>query len=1049
MMRPHHLRFFVFIAALFFFFLICTRQNCAQVDTAELSGLVTDSANAVLPHANILIVNRDTGVSRQAKTDARGQYVAPALQPGRYRITVGAKGFETLLTENVTLNVGQNANLGFQLKVGSEGQTVTVDGSGATINTTDGSVSTVIERQFVANIPLNGNSFQDLISMTPGVVTASPQTEYTSAGSNGDFSINGQRTESNYYMVDGVSANVSAGATTNSAGNGPSGTVAATSALGTTQSLLSVDDLQEFRVESSSYSAEYGRSPGGQLTFITRSGTDMYHGSAYDHFRNGWFDANDWFNDELGQPKEEVHQNDFGGTFGGPLSIPRLYQGKGKTFFFGSYEGLRLVEPVAASVQYVPDLYLREQAPAVLQPLLNAFPLPTPGGIDFGTPQAPNLAEFFEGYSVPGRIDSSSIRIDHTFTPAFSAFFRFADTPSSVQSRFGSEFIDSAMNVQTYTLGTTYALSQSTTNQFRLGYSRSSSGSTSGIDSFGGAVPTDLGKAMGNLNGITGQTAEATLVLEISGSGASVLETPCQNSQQQQWNITDTFDIVRRAQQWKFGIDFRQISTEQVLDPFVPLTEYLSAESILLNSATVAEYFKYLPSKPLYNQFALFAQDDWRINSRLSLSGGLRWELAPPPHSATNPQPYTALGDLSDPSSLSLAPDGTPMWHASLGNVAPRLGIAWQANTLKNWATVIRVGGGVFFDTNNGIALNAFFGFGFNTFAQYDSVPMPFTSVQQDISVNVAPPYTNLDVYPSHLQLPYTLEWNTAIEQGLGQNNIATISYLGSAGRRLSASQDLDLSTINPLFDEVNYVLGVTSDYDALQAKFQRNVSKGVNALVSYTWSHSIDYGSNSGELMVTRGNSDFDVRQSFQGGLTWEPPHLQSSGMTSGLLNGWALDGRLIARTAFPVTLEGNFITDPATGSEYYANVNLVPNQPTYLYGRQFPGGRSLNPAAFAYPTGTNQGTAPRNFARGFGESQVNCAARRDFPFSERVHLQFRAEAFNILNHPNFGFVDPNLTDSTFGQATQMLNQSLGTVASQYQQGGPRSMQFALRLAF
>ena len=1031
---------------------LCWSAPClsfADASSASLSITVSDTSGAFIPDAKAVLRNSDTNQEQQSMSSKMGSAIFSFLKPGHYVLRVSRDGFSDVTVGAIVLNVGDNKHLQVVLKVGSASQNVTVDGSGATINTTDGSVSTVIERQFVANIPLNGNSFQDLISMTPGVVTATPQTQATGPGSNGDFSINGQRTESNYYMVDGVSANVSAGATKNGASYGATGGVAATSALGTTQSLLSVDDLQEFRVESSSYSAEYGRSPGGQLTFVTRSGTDMYHGSAYDHFRNGWFDANDWFNDELGQPKEELHQNDFGGTFGGPVSIPLLYQGKGKTFFFGSYEGLRLVEPVAATVQYVPDLYLREQAPAVMKPLLNAFPLPTAGGIDFGTPEAPNLAEFFQGYSVPGKIDSSSIRIDQTFTPAFSAFFRFADTPSSVQSRDLSDLTNSATNVQTYTLGTTYALSQSMTNQFRLGYSRSSAGSTSDVDSFGGAVPTDLGKAMGNTNGITGQTAEPELALEISGSGETALETPCQNNQQQQWNVTDAFDVVHRAQQWKFGIDFRKISTVQVEDPFVPTAIYLSAHSILSNSATVAEYAKFLPSKPVYNQLALFAQDDWRINSRLSLSGGLRWELAPPPHNATNPQPYTALGDLSNPSSLSLAPDGTPLWHPSLGNLAPRLGIAWQANTLKNWATVIRGGGGVFFDTNNEIALSAFLVFGFSTIAEYGSVPMPFTTAQQDISVSVAPPYSNLYAFPSHLQLPYTLEWNTAIEQGLGQNNIATVSYLGSAGRRLSARQELGLSTVNPSFDEINYVLGVTSDYDALQAKFQRTVRKGVNALVSYTWSHSIDFGSNAGALMVTRGNSDFDVRQSLQGGLTWELPHLQSSGLISGLLNGWALDGRLIARTAFPVTLQGNLETDPATGGDFYSNVNLVPNQPIYLYGGQFPGGRSLNPAAFAYPTGANQGTAPRNFARGFGESQVNLAARRDFPFSERVHLQFRAEAFNILNHPNFGFVDPNLNDSTFGQATQTLNQSLGTVASQYQQGGPRSMQFALRLAF
>src|SRR6202453_2894639 len=439
--------------------------------TAAINGLVQDTSDALIPDAKVKLINTATGTESNSTTNKRGSFVLPSVMPGHYTLQIEREGFDTTQLTGITLNVGDNRSVVIRMKVGSQNETVTVDGSGLTINTTDASVSTVIDRKFVENIPLNGRSFQDLISMTPGVVTASPQTSFTTPGSNGDFSINGKRTESNYYTVDGVAANASAG------GNGAGGVVAATSALGTTQSLLSVDDLQEFRVESSSYSAEYGRSPGGQLSFVTRSGTNTFHGSAFDYFRNGSLDANDWFNDELGQPKSEIHQNDFGGTVGGPVSIPGLYQGKGKTFFFGSYEGLRLVEPVAASVQYVPDLYLREQAPAVLQPLLNAFPLPTPGGIDYGTPQAPNLAEFFQGYSVPGRIDSSSIRIDQTFTPAISAFFRFADTPSSVQSRFLSVLTNSAMNVQTYTLGTTYALSQSITNQFRLGYSRSSSGS--------------------------------------------------------------------------------------------------------------------------------------------------------------------------------------------------------------------------------------------------------------------------------------------------------------------------------------------------------------------------------------------------------------------------------------------------------------------------------------------------------------------------------------------------------------------------------------------
>jgi hypothetical protein len=1019
----------------------------AQASSATLSLSIADTTGAVISDSNVTIRNLDTNQEQQSKSGRTGEVNFSFLKPGRYGLLVTKNGFADVSVDNINLNISDVKQLRVVLKVGSTGETVNVDGSGLTINTNDGSVSTVIDRQFVANMPLNGRSFQDLISMTPGVVTATPQTSSTSSGSNGEFSINGQRTEDNYYIVDGVAANVSAGSG-QTPGSGTAGVIAATSALGTTQSLLSVDDLQEFRVESSSYSAEFGRSPGGQLTFVTRSGTNAYHGSAYDYFRNGWFDANDWFTDRAGQPKKELHQNDFGGTFGGPLWIPRLLNGTNQTFFFGSYEGLRVVQPIAATVQYVPDSYMRDQAPAAMQPLLNAFPQQTPHAIDYGTAASPSLAQYFQGYSVPGTINSSSVRIDQTFTPVFSAFFRFADTPSSLNSRNASVLTSTHMDVQTYTLGTTWLMSSASTNQFRLGYSRSYSGSSSTMDSFGGAVPIDLGKTLGNTTQVTGQNLEAEVVIEVAGAGVAVLTTPGGFESQHQWNMTDTFDITHGAQHWKLGVDYRQIASNDNR-PSVFAGDFLSAQSVLTNSATEAEYEKFLSIRPVYNQIAIFVQNDWRLSRRLSLSAGLRWELAPPPHNDSSPQPYTLAGNLNEPSTLSLAPAGTPMWHNAWYNFAPRLGLAWQGNSSRDWATVVRLGGGVFFDTNNWIANAGFGSLGFKAQTILSNVPFPLTPSQQNLSFAVTPPYT-VQAYPSHLQLPYTLQWNTSLEQALGQNNSVTISYIGAAGRRLSGAQELSLAKLNPLFSTVTYVVGVTSDYDALQAKFQRSVGKGLTTLVSYTWSHSIDQGSNAVASPVIRGNSDFDVRNNFQAGLTWSVPHLKtSSKLASKSINGWGFDARLLARTSFPVPLNGNLGLDPATGSYYYTSLDLVPREPIYLYGNQYPGGRSLNPAAFTPPIGTNPGNAPRNFARGFGESQVNFAARREFALSEKVHLQFRAEAFNVFNHPNFGYVDPTHTDATFGQATMTLNESLGTMASQYQQGGPRSMQFSLHCAF
>ena len=413
--------------------------------------------------------------------------------------------------------------------------------------------------------------------------------------------------------------------------------------------------------------------------------------------------------------------------------------------------------------------------------------------------------------------------------------------------------------------------------------------------------------------------------------------------------------------------------------------------------------------------------------------------------------PFTLQGSLTDPSSLALAPRGTPLWKTSWYNFAPRLGVAWIANSTPGHETVVRAGGGVFFDTNNKVATSAFQGVGFNETGIFPSASLPMTPSQLGITPSILPPFTsNVFAYPSHLQLPYTLQWSTSIQQALGKNQNITLSYVGAAGRRLQGQQNLSFSGLNPNFTTIGYYrTNLTSDYDALQLQFQRSISHGLHALASYTWSHCIDSGSADGELPFQRGNCDMDVRHNAQGGLNWDLPGVNSVTILKALTAHWSLDSRVIARTAFPVTLCGNFVIDPVTGNEFCGGLDSVPNQPLYLYGPQFPGNRSINAAAFAFTTGTALGTAPRNFVRGFGEWQINMAAQREFPIQENFRLQFRAEVFNILNHPNFGFVDPNLTSATFGQATQMLNQSLTTLASQYQQGGPRSMQFALKLLF
>jgi hypothetical protein len=303
---------------------------------AELSGLITDPAGLGVPGAKVLVQNPNTTATRAVSSNQQGEYSAPALLPGAYNITVEANGFKTVHQNGVMVEVDQRARLDFALAVGSATESITVQGSAPLLNTSDASVSTVIDHQFVANLPLNGRSFASLIDLTPGVVLTPSNFQ-----DQGQFSVNGQRPDANYFLVDGVSANLGSAGSGNLLGQGGAGQLPATSAFGGTSNLVSLDALEEFRIQTSTFAPEYGRTPGAQVSVITRSGTNTFHGTAFEYFRNDKLDANDWFANANGLARPELRQNDFGGVLGGPIV-------KDKLFFFGSYEGLLVRQPHVA-----------------------------------------------------------------------------------------------------------------------------------------------------------------------------------------------------------------------------------------------------------------------------------------------------------------------------------------------------------------------------------------------------------------------------------------------------------------------------------------------------------------------------------------------------------------------------------------------------------------------------------------------------------------------------------------------------------------------------
>lgn len=318
----------------------------AQAQQSSVSGFVRDANGEAVVGATVVIENQGTSAKMSAATNSTGFYNFPLLLPGNYRMQIAYSGFKTTTIENVVVETATKVTRDITLEVASLDATVTIDDSGIAVNSTDASAGTTVNRRFVENIPLNGRSFQSLLTVVPGV-TAVPS---NGVGSSGGISVNGQRTEANYYTIDGVSANTGLPPTgTPGFGAGFAGATPGETALGTTHSLLSIDALQEFKAVTSTYSAEFGRSPGGQFSFTSRSGTNDYHGSLYTYFRNDLFDANNFFGNATNTPKPATRQWNFGGTFGGPLPFLSFGEtddwyssGKDRTFFFVSYEGLRL-----------------------------------------------------------------------------------------------------------------------------------------------------------------------------------------------------------------------------------------------------------------------------------------------------------------------------------------------------------------------------------------------------------------------------------------------------------------------------------------------------------------------------------------------------------------------------------------------------------------------------------------------------------------------------------------------------------------------------------
>jgi hypothetical protein len=1037
----------------------------AQTEGARISGRVTDPTDAVIVDAECKITNIETNVSTTTTTNQDGIYVIPDLRPAIYRLTIQKQGFRTVVQPTIQLYVQDAVNQNFRLAIGPTSERVTVTGDTSGLQTDSAAVSTVVNQQFVENMPLNGRSFQSLIALTPGVVFVSADL------SNGQFSVNGQRTNANYFMVDGVSANFGVLPTVGLEETLSGSTPGLTSG-GVTNGLVSIDAMQEFRIQTSSYAAEFGRSPGAQISIVTKSGTNQFHGTAFDYLRNEIFDARNWFD---GPPlvKPPLRQNDFGGTVGGPII-------KGKTFFFFSYEGLRLLLPQTATGAFYSASARAAAAPAY-QPYINALPLPTAAPIDPTCDNVTNpcVAPLTVGYSDPSALNATSIRLDHSLTRTITLFARYNHAPSHDATRNWEEVLYDNANIDTFTAGVTMMLAPTRVNDFRANWSRNTGSFVNSLTNFHGAVVPSNSVLFPSSTPYTFGTSQALVIFP--GNEMEVRAGTDAANVERQLNFVDTFTWAVAAHELKFGIDYRRLNptTGRSDGWFARPQSYTSivaghADNILVSAKDRLSID--------INNYSLFGQDTWRVSHQLTLTYGLRWEINTPPESATSDEPLYATQGVFDSNPLAVVPGS--LWRTKFSNFAPRLGAAYQVTP----KTIVRGGFGLFYDLGYGNVGSAtgFFPYDRESFISgstpFDLTnpafqPPPFSTTINANTVEVA-------AVDPNLKLPFTMQWNAAIERELGAKQTLTATYVASDSRRL-LRQDI---IIPPLL--VGIGAGGTvratrnggySHYNALQVQFQRRMSHGLQALVSYNLAKSSDLGS-SDESGATAASvsqivlpaltpSAFDMRHSLSGAVSYELPAPAWGRVGNAILKGWAVDGLLRVTSAWPVNVTIGQVS-PVFG-QYETQPDIVPGQPYWLAAPTQPGGRVVNPAAFTRPQQGQTGDFPVNGLRGqFAINQTDLALRRRFNLTERFQLDIRGEYFNVFNHPMFGApgsawapftfwgygTTPNLF---FGTTTPELSDGGGTanyalgggaVGGQnplYAAGGPRSGQITLKLTF
>jgi outer membrane receptor protein involved in Fe transport len=1029
----------------------------AQVDRAAVSGTVRDTSDAVVPGATVTARNVATNVPSVSITDAQGAYVIGALIPGSYVVEVELAGFQKT-TRKVDLDVGQRSRVDFSLAIGGVEQNVTVQASSPIINTEQATLGTVISPIEVAKLPLSLRNWDDLIGGAAGVQgdRYTEQAGSTAAGRTGGFNVHGVRSLQNNFLLDGldnnsISENVQE--------------------LTTQVSRPSVDAIDQFKVVTSAYSAEFGRSPGAAVSVTTKSGTNSFHGTAYEFLRNDKFNSNDFFSIRQGAAKPDHKQNDFGGNVGGPIR-------KGRAFFFGDVEATRLEQGVIRQT-VVPTVDQHNGIiPGVRDPLTGlAFANNTipDNRIDpiarqlmalFPLPNAAGANNFFRVANTTDNAQRYLVRSDIHFNNRDNVFARYfySDRDRFIPGNFGgiadgtTSSAFGRQNMQTYTFaaGWNHTLGPSMLNEVRFGYNKANSHGEQ--DPFGqpgiplAGVPNDP-RVAGGLAGINFSTGGYRL-------GSPDFMPKYQLTQQSQ--ITDTFSWFRGANQWKFGVDVMMPLKNTFLD--VPATRGSVTFRPTFTGNVLGDFLLgYVADAQLSNvnevhqemsQYSFYAQDDWKPNGNVTVNLGLRYDYMTPQLEEDN-----RLSNFNGVNGLVLAKDGSVFDRATVkpdrNNFAPRLGLTYVATP----STVLRGGYGVFYNLYDRIGSE-----------DQLSLNAPFLINSQVQGATGQPQFFLKDGFPSNFLTPnlavqrirainpegtkaYYHQWSVGGQKQLNATLVASADYVGTLGRNIWTLRNLNqpdpVTKVLPFptLGAIEYAdQDGTSHYNGLEVAIEKRFSNSYSFRTTYTLSKAIDDG---GEHLFTGGSPSF--LQNARDRSSWEGPADQDTrhrlaanwvidipvgpghkfladSAAGKILGGFNFSGVLSARTGrpFTVTQSGNNVGQLMSG---------LPNRIGDGNGAKTVDAWFDKTAFQAVPSGTF-GNSGRNILRGPALYNIDTALQRRIALGGQTALELRWEVFNILNTVEFGLPDSNISNATFGTIARLA-------------GDPRVMQFAVRFVF